>query len=288
MNYTHPNKSNECFLAMHYLSYHMFTLITGDILYELLLRVLTEQNIIFITDNINYLTSLVLGFYYLIQPFKWPFIIIPNLPLDLIEVIESPVPFLIGLLIEPQKIHLYLSKKFIEENNCNIITYVNDQLKFINKVQVNFTLPDLGHMKQIISQNMSQIHFYASSKLNDYYVQACEQLYKNIYGIIKENIAEEIEKCLRIDNIFGLSNSLEFTSETIRKYRSDSFDVECFNSYDKFNNTNYEDEYKKYLQNVFIKNQKKENKSFAKVFVETQIFASYVDDIIDRFKRNEE
>ena len=90
--------------------YHMFTLIKGDILYDLLLRVFSEQNIIFISDNIEYLTSLVLSMYYLIQPFKWPFIIIPNLPLDLIEVIDSPVPFLIGLLFEPKKISTFLPK----------------------------------------------------------------------------------------------------------------------------------------------------------------------------------
>lgn len=46
-----------------------------------------------ITNNIYSL-----GFYYIIQPFTWPFTIIPNLPLDLCEVIESPVPYIIGVL----------------------------------------------------------------------------------------------------------------------------------------------------------------------------------------------
>jgi hypothetical protein len=39
---------------------------------------------------------------------------------------------------------------------------------------------------------------------------------------------------------------------------------------------------------MFIKNQKTENKDFAKEFVSTQIFASYVDDVIENFKRSED
>ena len=36
--------------------------------------------------------------YYLINPLVWPFTIIPNLPIDLIEIIDSPLPLLIGML----------------------------------------------------------------------------------------------------------------------------------------------------------------------------------------------
>ena len=70
MNYKHPNQANECFLAMEYIGFHLFKLMTPDILYDLLIRVLTEQNVIFVTDNIQQLTALVLGMYYLILPFK--------------------------------------------------------------------------------------------------------------------------------------------------------------------------------------------------------------------------
>ena len=36
--------------------------------------------------------------YYLINPLSWPFTIIPNLPPNLLEVIDSPIPLLIGVL----------------------------------------------------------------------------------------------------------------------------------------------------------------------------------------------
>ena len=36
--------------------------------------------------------------YYIINPLIWPFTIIPNLPQNLIEVIDSPIPLLIGMI----------------------------------------------------------------------------------------------------------------------------------------------------------------------------------------------
>ena len=36
--------------------------------------------------------------YYLINPLSWPFTIIPNLPSNLFEIIDSPIPLLIGVL----------------------------------------------------------------------------------------------------------------------------------------------------------------------------------------------
>jgi len=34
----------------------------------------------------------------LIQPYKWNFILIPNLPHELLNIVESPVPYLTGVL----------------------------------------------------------------------------------------------------------------------------------------------------------------------------------------------
>lgn len=97
-NYKYPNPFNEIFLAINWLAKHFFSLIDYETLFNILIRILAENSIIFISDNIQHLTITVLGFSYLIQPFKWPFIIIPNLPIELMNMIESPVPFLIGIL----------------------------------------------------------------------------------------------------------------------------------------------------------------------------------------------
>lgn len=282
MNYKHPSQANECFLAMEYIGFHLFKLINPEILYAILIRVLTEQNFIFFSDNIQQLTALVLGIYYLILPFKWPFIVIPNLPLDLIEVIESPVPFLIGLLVDKKKMRKYLSSENI---NANILYIEKGNLVFKEKLKISFAEPNLNNLKSNIIQNLSKAQYYLSSKMFDDYQCACEQLYKNIYGIFKNEIADLIIRILKNENL-GSQSSFEFTSETLVKYKNDSLGNEIINTSGP-NDTNEED-YKKFIQKQFIKFQKKENIGFATAFSQTQLFASYVDNAIEILKKNDE
>lgn len=96
--YTYPNPFNKMFLAVDWLAENFLYLLDYDTFFNILIRVLLESSFIFISDNIQILTATVLGFSYLIKPFKWPFIFIPNLPVDLMNMMESPVPYLIGVL----------------------------------------------------------------------------------------------------------------------------------------------------------------------------------------------
>lgn len=282
MNYKHPSQANECFLAMEYIGFHLFKLINPEILYALLIRVLTEQNFIFFSDNIQQLTALVLGIYYLILPFKWPFIVIPNLPLDLIEVIESPVPFLIGLLVDKKKMRKYINSDNI---NANILYIEKGNLVFKEKQKITFAEPNLNNLKSNIIQNLSKAQYYLASKMFDDYQSACEQLYKNIYGIFKNEFGDLIIRILKNENL-GSQSSFEFTSETLVKNKNDSLGNEIINTSGP-KDTNEED-YKRFIQKQFIKFQKKENIEFATAFSQTQLFASYVDDALEILKKNDE
>ena len=282
MNYKHPSQANECFLAMEYIGFHLFKLINPEILYALLIRVLTEQNFIFFSDNIQQLTALVLGIYYLILPFKWPFIVIPNLPLDLIEVIESPVPFLIGLLVDKKKMRKYINSDNI---NANILYIEKGNLVFKEKQKITFAEPNLNNLKSNIIQNLSKAQYYLASKMFDDYQSACEQLYKNIYGIFKNEFGDLIIRILKNENL-GSQSSFEFTSETLVKNKNDSLGNEIINTSGP-KDTNEED-YKRFIQKQFIKFQKKGNIEFATAFSQTQLFASYVDDALEILKKNDE
>ena len=282
MNYKHPSQANECFLAMEYIGFHLFKLLNPEILYALLIRVLTEQNFIFFSDNIQQLTALVLGIYYLILPFKWPFIVIPNLPLDLIEVIESPVPFLIGLLVDKKKMRKYINSNNI---NANILYIEKGNLVFKEKQKITFAEPNLNNLKSNIIQNLSKAQYYLASKMFDDYQSACEQLYKNIYGIFKNEFGDLIIRILKNENL-GSQSSFEFTSETLVKNKNDSLGNEIINTSGP-KDTNEED-YKRFIQKQFIKFQKKENIEFATAFSQTQLFASYVDDALEILKKNDE
>jgi hypothetical protein len=128
-DYTHPNSLNKKFLAIDWLSEHFFNLIDVETFYNILIRILAEQSFIFVSENIQFLTATVLGFSYLVKPFKWPFIIIPNLPLDLMSMVESPVPFLIGILGNDELKKSLMSNIHID--HCNFV-YISE-----NKIELN-------------------------------------------------------------------------------------------------------------------------------------------------------
>lgn len=142
LNYNYPNPFNEIFLATDWLSKKIFEIFDVETFYAIILRILSENSFIFISEDIQVLTTCVLGFSYLIQPFKWPFIIIPNLPIELKGMIESPVPYLIGILGDSE-----LKKNLLKKENiyCDLI-YVNANKKVeanVNIIIFNLVLPKI-------------------------------------------------------------------------------------------------------------------------------------------------
>ena len=63
----------------------------------------------------------------------------------------------------------------------------------------------------------------------DDYQSACEQLYKNIYGIFKNEFGDLIIRILKNENL-GSQSSFEFTSETLVKNKNDSLGNEIINT----------------------------------------------------------
>jgi hypothetical protein len=162
--------------------------------YSTLIRILLEQSYLIISDNIEYLTTIVLGLSYLIQPFKWPFILIPNLPLDLLNMVESPVPFLIGVLGDKNSKHKFINNENI---SANIISYVDNTFEFIVRDTGPYEEPNLSNLKQIIYNNISMTNYYLNTKKIEEYDKYCEVIYKNIYETFKCEISEVIEKEIR-------------------------------------------------------------------------------------------
>ena len=57
--YSYPSKYDIAFLPMEYIGPIIFQIFTPEIIIELLFKVLTEQTLIFVSDNIQTLTALV-------------------------------------------------------------------------------------------------------------------------------------------------------------------------------------------------------------------------------------
>jgi hypothetical protein len=61
--------------------------------------ILTERKVIFLS-KLEHLVPSIEALLALMYPFSWPYVYIPLLPLGLLDFLETPLPFIIGLCKE--------------------------------------------------------------------------------------------------------------------------------------------------------------------------------------------
>ena len=198
--------------------------------------------------------------FYLINPLSWPFTIIPNLPPNLFEVIDSPIPLLIGTLgneITAEEINE------IRNGNCNIIIIHNNELTYFNDEKINFSKEPLNNLYFSLLKNYSELKMNLNGKKDEDNLQFIyEKIYKNIYGSIQNLLIKKINKVIeKYKNILKRSNN---------KISIDTLKTE-------------ELELREKIKNDFVKCFTEENNSeFFMIFSQTQIFASYLDLYIEK------
>lgn len=125
-----------------------------------LIGLLLEESFLFVCNSISLvfdISNLIMSYYFLLKPFNWPYIIIPYLPNDLIDVIESPVPFIIGILNDNPNI----DNKIYSLLNLNSYSIVridnNDNIEYIfNKSYLNiFKLneEDISYVSKLLDNS---------------------------------------------------------------------------------------------------------------------------------------
>lgn len=75
----------------------LFTLLDRNQVMQLFTCVLLEQKILVFSSHISVLTVVTETLLMLIFPFKWDHVYVPVLPLQLIEFLNAPTPFIIGV-----------------------------------------------------------------------------------------------------------------------------------------------------------------------------------------------
>ena len=68
-----------------------------ETLYSVWSAVLLERSIVFVSSDLPKLSQAMLGIKSLLTPFRWCHVMIPVLPAALIDIIDAPVPFLVGI-----------------------------------------------------------------------------------------------------------------------------------------------------------------------------------------------
>ncbi|CAF4167447.1 unnamed protein product, partial [Rotaria magnacalcarata] len=92
-----------------------------------------EQKLIFISNELGTLTRLINTFICLLYPFSWPHTYIPILPALMLDIIQAPTPYIIGIL---RSCESYLSRndEFLSQDNSDIliVDIDHDRIRSLN------------------------------------------------------------------------------------------------------------------------------------------------------------
>ena len=94
--YEIPSPADRLFADCLWFCPTLFSQLSFEILEKLISAVFLEKSIVFIGQQ-NSLSSAILGFNSLLYPFKWCLALVPILPRPLIEMLEAPLPLLVGI-----------------------------------------------------------------------------------------------------------------------------------------------------------------------------------------------
>lgn len=81
-----------------WLSPMFLSALSADTFLKILYAIMLEKSVIFVSDNLPLLSSATLGMQSFLHPFKWSYVQIPILPRSLVDMVEAPMPFIVGLL----------------------------------------------------------------------------------------------------------------------------------------------------------------------------------------------
>ena len=199
--------------------------------------------------------------FYMISPLIWPFTIIPNLPQDLIEVIDSPIPLLIGML---GNVQLAEEIDKIRNGNDNIIIIEQNKFRYYKEEYIYFNKEPFNNLLHSLQKNYSELKINLNkTKNNGSYKLTCEKIYKNIYGSIQSVILRKINDISdKYKNYLKKSNY----GKSIDTIKTEELElrIKIKNEFsEKFSN-------------------KDDNIDFYKIFSQTQIFATYLDTYIEK------
>ncbi|KAJ3434648.1 hypothetical protein M0812_01767 [Anaeramoeba flamelloides] len=238
------------------------SLTIGNILSTLQV-VLLEKSIVFVSSSLRVLSSSIFAILPLIYPFKWQGALIPVLPPDLLMIIESPVPTIVGVTKFPN------AKRF--NSNFLLVDLDNNKLQYVqnclmsNKAKLP-TIPYVHELfntiKKVTKQHSSEIPF----------------LYKNT---IKSTSQGGVLSTYRSDK-----PSLQYISSILKVFK-DYFNV----LFSDFRRHTYSDVSSKNTLSVFLKESflalaKKNHLSFLTMFLNTQCFEVYSNKQLINLQKN--
>uniref|UniRef100_A0A7N1A0N7 UDENN domain-containing protein n=1 Tax=Kalanchoe fedtschenkoi TaxID=63787 RepID=A0A7N1A0N7_KALFE len=106
-----------------------------DSILALVTGVLLEKQIVVVCPNLGVLCATVLSLIPMIRPFEWQSLLLPVLPVKMLDFLDAPVPFIAGLQCKPENLKLKTS-------NLVHVNVLKDQVKMCE-------LPSLPRRKEL-------------------------------------------------------------------------------------------------------------------------------------------
>ncbi|CAF1456154.1 unnamed protein product, partial [Adineta ricciae] len=94
--------------------------LSTDTIIKIFSSILYEQKLIFISDELGPLTRLINTFICLLYPFSWPHTYVPILPALMLDVLQAPTPYIIGILRSCEH-YLCENDEFLSQDNSDVL-----------------------------------------------------------------------------------------------------------------------------------------------------------------------
>lgn len=185
-----------------------------DNVLTLLAGVLLEKQVVVVCSNLGVLSAMVLSLIPMILPFQWQSLMLPVLPARMLEFLEAPVPFIVGLQNKPTDLKMKTS-------NLVHVNVFKDQVK-------TCSLPTLPRYKELASV-LAPIHArlsHENSTAKRHPVHRCSETQAEAAGhFLRETRAYMESLCsdLRLHTITSVQSNNDRVSLLLKDSFIDSF-----------------------------------------------------------------
>ncbi|XP_027339690.1 uncharacterized protein LOC113853308 isoform X2 [Abrus precatorius] len=206
---------------------------------------LLEKQIVVVCSNLGILSGSILSVIPLIRPYQWQSLLMPILPNDMLEFLDAPVPYIVGIKNKTNEVQSKLT------NNVILIDANRNQVK-------SSTIPQLPRQKEL------------SASLRPYHATLVGESYLGRRRPVYECTQVQIEAAkgfLSVIRSYLDSLCYNIRSHTITNVQSNDDKVSLL------------------MKESFIDSFPYRDRPFMKLFVDTQLFSVHTDIVLSFFQK---
>jgi len=144
---------------------------------KILMLLLVEKSVLVIGDKAEEVTTCACTLLDLLRPYQWSSVFIPLLPNNMLEFLESPVPFVAGLVLKDRNEEKFLvndpTVRWAKENGVSILNFVAGKIQFTEEPEsiemlekYEIMLSHLNNFRKMVNYEKRLTEMVESNKEN--------------------------------------------------------------------------------------------------------------------------